>query len=82
MGMLDGRVIIVTGGGRGLGRQHCLELAHHGATVVVNDLGVGLHGEGDGASPAEEVVGRDHCGRRARHALTGRPSPISARWPS
>ena len=34
MGMLDGRVIIVTGGGRGLGRQHCLELAHHGATVV------------------------------------------------
>ena len=51
-----GRVVIVTGGGRGLGRQHCLELAHHGATVVVNDLGVGLHGEGDEASPAEEVV--------------------------
>src|SRR5580765_5209660 len=56
MGMLEGRVVIVTGAGRGLGRQHCLELAHHGATVVVNDLGVGLHGEGDGASPAEEVV--------------------------
>ena len=56
MGILDGRVIIVTGGGRGLGRQHCLELARHGAIVMVNDLGVGLHGEGEGISPAEEVV--------------------------
>jgi NAD(P)-dependent dehydrogenase (short-subunit alcohol dehydrogenase family) len=55
MGMLDGRVVIVTGGGRGLGREHCLHLAGHGATVVVNDLGVGLHGESGGASPAEEV---------------------------
>jgi NAD(P)-dependent dehydrogenase (short-subunit alcohol dehydrogenase family) len=57
MGMLDGRVVIVTGGGRGLGRSHCLELASHGATVVVNDLGGGLHGEeGDRSSPAGEVV--------------------------
>lgn len=45
MGLLDGRVVIVTGGGRGLGRSHCLELARHGATVVVNDLGVGVNGE-------------------------------------
>jgi NAD(P)-dependent dehydrogenase (short-subunit alcohol dehydrogenase family) len=57
MGMLDGRVVIVTGGGRGLGRSHCLEMASHGATVVVNDLGSGLHGEqGERSSPADEVV--------------------------
>jgi NAD(P)-dependent dehydrogenase (short-subunit alcohol dehydrogenase family) len=58
MGLLDGRVVIVTGGGRGLGRSHGLELARQGATVVVNDLGVGLQGEAEQAerSPAEEVV--------------------------
>jgi NAD(P)-dependent dehydrogenase (short-subunit alcohol dehydrogenase family) len=59
MGLLDGRVMIVTGGGRGLGRAHCLELARQGATLVVNDLGVGLHGEAEEGvqSPAESVVG-------------------------
>src|SRR5438445_6759887 len=58
MGLLDGRVVIVTGAGRGLGREHCLELARQGASLVVNDLGVGLHGQADEAprSPAEEVV--------------------------
>jgi NAD(P)-dependent dehydrogenase (short-subunit alcohol dehydrogenase family) len=58
MALLDGRVVIVTGAGRGLGREHCLELASQGAAVVVNDLGGGLHGEqGEGVrSPAEEVV--------------------------
>lgn len=57
MAALDGRVVIVTGGGRGLGRAHCHELARQGATVVVNDLGVGLRGEAsDEPSPAELVV--------------------------
>lgn len=54
--ILDGRVVIVTGGGRGIGREHCLELAAHGATVVVNDLDVNVHGERVGESPAEAVV--------------------------
>jgi NAD(P)-dependent dehydrogenase (short-subunit alcohol dehydrogenase family) len=57
VGLLDGRVVIVTGGGRGLGRSHCVEMAAHGATVVVNDLGAGLHGEeAERVSPAGEVV--------------------------
>jgi NAD(P)-dependent dehydrogenase (short-subunit alcohol dehydrogenase family) len=57
MGLLDGRVVIVTGGGRGLGRTHCLELARQGAAVVVNDLGVGVRGEPEVTeSPADAVV--------------------------
>jgi NAD(P)-dependent dehydrogenase (short-subunit alcohol dehydrogenase family) len=57
MGALDGRVVIVTGGGRGLGRCHCLELARQGAAVVVNDLGVSVTGTGDDEpSPADSVV--------------------------
>jgi NAD(P)-dependent dehydrogenase (short-subunit alcohol dehydrogenase family) len=56
-------VVIVTGGGRGLGRAHCLELGRQGATVVVNDLGVSLRGESEdegGPSPAEAVVAELH----------------------
>jgi NAD(P)-dependent dehydrogenase (short-subunit alcohol dehydrogenase family) len=54
---LTGKVVLVTGGGRGIGRTHCLELARQGAAVVVNDPGVGRDGSaGDEAGPAAEVV--------------------------
>src|SRR5690606_9108078 len=56
MGICDGRVVIVTGAGRGLGRSYALELARQGAAVVVNDLGVGTHGEASGETPAQQVV--------------------------
>src|SRR5258708_1940198 len=56
MGICDGRVVIVTGSGRGIGREHAVAYAAEGAKVVVNDLGGDMHGDGGSLSPAMEVV--------------------------
>lgn len=57
MGMMDGKAVLVTGAGRGVGRGIALAMAKAGASVVVNDLGVSITGDGqDGPSPAEQVV--------------------------
>ena len=55
--LLEGKVAIITGAGRGIGREHALLMAKHGAKVVVNDLGAHFDGSGQAtASPAQEVV--------------------------
>lgn len=56
MGLLDDRIVIVTGGGMGLGRAHSLELAAQGATVIIVDPGVSLDGSADADTPARSVV--------------------------
>src|SRR5947208_7880227 len=56
MGALDGRIAIITGAGRGIGREHALLFASEGAKVVINDLGGAADGTGDDRTPAQQVA--------------------------
>lgn len=56
MGICEGRVVVITGAGRGIGREHALAFAAEGARVVVNDIGAELDGSGSSSAPANEVV--------------------------
>src|SRR5262245_9575483 len=54
--LVEGKVVVVTGAGRGIGAAIATLMAEHGAKIVVNDIGVSLAGEGGDAAPADEVV--------------------------
>jgi len=56
MRMVEGKVVVVTGAGGGIGRDIALAMARHGARVVVNDIGAGVDGAGGSAGPAQQVV--------------------------
>ena len=64
MGICDGRVVIVTGSGRGIGREHALLFASEGAKLVINDLGGAPDGSGDDRTAAELV---EWCRDRIAH---------------
>ena len=76
MGMLDGKVALVTGAGGGLGRAHAMLLAHEGAKVIVNDLGGSRDGTGASSSMADGVVGES---KAAGGAATARYGAVPSR---
>src|SRR5205085_1205148 len=76
MGLLDGKVAVITGAGRGIGRTEALLLASEGASVVVNDVGAAVSGEASEERPAEEVVNEIKAAGgywRAKAKETGEP---------
>ncbi len=73
MAILDGKVVLVTGGGNGIGRECALLAAAHGAKVLVNDLGGGVSGRDEGSTgPAETVAAETACS-------TSWPTPTGTR---
>lgn len=79
MGMLEGKVVAVTGAGRGVGREIALLCAKHGAGVIVNDPGVGGGGEGGDAGPAQETVNDIlSAGGKAHANLASVADPVGA----
>ena len=79
MSMLEGKVVAVTGAGRGVGREIALLCAKHGAAVVVNDPGVGGGGEGGDAGPAQETVNDIlSAGGKAHANLASVADPVGA----
>ena len=69
--MLEGKAALVTGGGRGIGRGIALAMARAGASVVVNDIGASLTGEGADDGPANQVVAEIRAAGGAAVANTG-----------
>ena len=75
MGLLDGRVVIVTGAGGGIGRAHALAFAAEGARVVVNDIGVGLDGSPAGGAARPRPSSTKFVPREAKPSPAARTSP-------
>ena len=70
MGICEGRVCVVTGAGRGIGREHALMLAEQGARVVVNDVGGSMDGSGTSTGPAHDVVAEIEAARALSLLIT------------
>lgn len=73
--LLEGKVILVTGAGAGVGKGIAMEAARQGAKVIVNDLGVAIDGSGASAGPAQVT-----CLTKSRPSVA-KPSPTPTAWP-